>query len=369
MTVRSKHYHQDCPMDLTTPPVSDPDNLTEVCRILRDSPMPRAEAKEAAESGSRAIGNSITYGVRLGFIDEGEDNRLELTDLGSKLHYERGDDEKVSKLFRRALAEFPTYRRLLEELSISERDVINGKQAVGQTTVVQELDLTLGFDASESTLEEYSNTFLKTLQKSGLGKYVVGRRGYETRLEVFDDFDNKLSEILEKHRIDGKDNFEAKKYNNEAFEEKAHAEGVSQRPANPAIGAQLNIDFSISGDDDPENVLRILQALKQGLDGENIPTESTNKGEDAPQETGNLPSEIEVTKMEIGEGSVENDNTAALRKDTDEPQLSEKENNIHTEEDSDEQESSGEDESKEDEQVDGNDDEEDADANASLTNF
>jgi len=356
-------------MELTTPPRSDPDNLTEVCQILRGSPMARGEVTEKAESGDSAISASITYGQRLGFIEEGEDDKLQLTDLGSRLHYNRGDEEEVASIFRSAICNFSTYQALLKELAIDATDIVRDERVIQQSTIVEELDLTFGFDASEGTLEEYANTFLKSLAKANLGEYVVGRREYQTRLVVIEDFDTEVAKLF----AEDDDGEEAKREtektgNSDSPEETIESEQISSQSPAPPIETRLNIDFSISGDDDPENVLCILQALRQGLAGEDTGANEGHATQDTPKAAGQLPAEVKITRTEPDTASSDEVANSGPRDGADMPQMKNggDEKSVVN---ADEENESTEPQSQEDEGEEGEEDGQNGDENSSLSNF
>jgi len=357
-------------MELTTPPTSDPDNLTEVCQILRGSSMTRGEVTEKAESGASAISASITYGQRLGFIEEGEDNRLQLTDLGSKLHYNRGDKEEVASIFRSAIRDFSTYQELVKELTVDATDIVQDERVIQQKTVVKELDLTLGFDASESTLKEYANAFLKSLAKANLGEYVVGRKEYQTRLVVIEDFDIAVTELI----VGEDDGEEAQREtqktgNNSSQGETIESRQISSQSPAPSIETRLNIDFSISGGDDPENVLRILQALQQGLAGEDTGANEAHTTQDAPEVAGQLPDEVEVTRTEPDTTSFDEVENPGSADGATKPQMENGDGEEESEENADEEDVSTEPQSQEDEGDEEDESGQDVDENSSLSNF
>jgi hypothetical protein len=328
--------------------------------------MARGEVTEKADSGDSAISASITYGQRLGFIEEGEDNQLQLTDLGSRLHYNRGDEEEVASIFRSAICDFSTYQTLLKELAIDATDIVRDEPVIQQSTVVEELDLTLRFDASEGTLEEYANTFLKSLAKASLGEYVVGRREYQTRLEVIEDFDTEVTELI----AEDDDGEEAKREtdktgNSDSPEETIESGHISSQSPAPPIETRLNIDFSISGDDDPENVLRILQALRQGLAGEDTGANEAHATQDAPQTAGQLPDEVEVTRTEPDTASSDEVANFGPTDGADRPQM-ENGSDEESVQNVDEEDDPTEPRSQEDE---GDESGQDVDENSSLSNF
>ena len=267
--------------------------------------MIRGKVTEEAESGASAISASITYGQRLGFIEEGEENLLQLTDLGTRLHYNRGDEQEVASIFRSAIHDFETYQALLKELTIDAIDIVRDERVIQQSTVVEELDLTLGFDASESTLEEYANAFLKSLAKADLGEYVVGRKQYQTRLAVIEGFDTEVTELIADDDSDeGKERETRKAESSSGPEGNIKTQQTSSQSPAPPIETNLNIDFSISADDDPENVIRILQALRQGLAGGDTEANEVDTS-DAAEVAGQLPDDIEVTQTEPNEASAD----------------------------------------------------------------
>jgi hypothetical protein len=331
--------------------------------------MARGEVAERAESGASAISASITYGQRLGFIEEGEDDLLQLTDLGTRLHYNRGDEEEVASIFRSAIRDFETYQALLKELVIDATDIVRDERVIQQSTVVEELDLTLGFDASESTLEEYANAFLKSLAKAHLGEYVVGRRKYQTRLVVIEDFDTEITEII----VDDDDGEEQERETETTEGSSTPEEGVEPRQASsqspaPPIETNLNIDFSISADDDPENVLRILQALRQGLAGEDSGIDVTD-AQDAPEVAGQLPDEVEITRTEPGTEPSDEGANSVSTDGTERPKTGEKDSEEESVESVDGENDSAEPQSREEEEAEEDESEQDVDENSSLSNF
>lgn len=116
----------------------------------------------------------------------------------------------------------------------------------------------VGLEGSESTLGDAATTFIQTLEAAGLGKYVVGRGGNETRLEVAEGFGRLAEKITEDD--------ESKQQSGEVKSE-SQTQSVVEEFSNPPreIDSPLQIRLELSGDEDPNEVEKLIVGIRRGL--------------------------------------------------------------------------------------------------------
>lgn len=129
----------------------------------------------------------------------------------------------------------------------------------------------VGLEGSESTLGDAATTFIQTLEAAGLGNYVVGRGGNETRLQVAEGFGRLVEKITE-------DN-ESEQQSSEVKSE-PQTQSVEEEFSNPTkeIDSPLQIRLELSGEEDPNEIEKLIVGIRRGL-GRNLGLSDSEGGQ------------------------------------------------------------------------------------------
>lgn len=166
------------------PSRAKPEALHTLCRYLRTSEgIKKTDLYNKIDIDQRQIRASLDYGTKLGFLTI-EDNYIENTGRGSGLGYAVGSDA-AQEVFQEAIESYEPYRETF--LRLHARDVVedvNGNAAIKQNAFKAKAEASTGTEPSDRQI----NLLIKTAQAGGLGKFITGRKGFETRLEVSDEY-------------------------------------------------------------------------------------------------------------------------------------------------------------------------------------
>lgn len=172
------------PADLELSPIrGDPEKLYEYCSVLSEKgEWEKAEIAERLGESERTIQRHFRYGDELGFIKR-EHGNLSLTKSGYDLGFENefGDTEEH---FLDAILEFDFYALLLNRC-LKRVGPEDSDPTIKSSDCEHELRTHFEFtDEGQDSIRRAINTFLKTVEASGYGDYIVGSRDRETRLEL-----------------------------------------------------------------------------------------------------------------------------------------------------------------------------------------
>jgi hypothetical protein len=179
------------------PSRAKPEVLHELCRHLhRVSGSEKTNLYDQMELDQRQIRASINYGVKLGFLTA-EDDYVENTNRGSGISYsENISDKPVQAAFREAIESYEPYRDTLLRIHASNlEEQINDQPAIKQSTFKEKAEASTGEEHTDREI----NLLIKTAQAAGLGKFVTGRKGFETRLEISDDYGEFINKLTEEY--------------------------------------------------------------------------------------------------------------------------------------------------------------------------
>ncbi|MCJ0618475.1 hypothetical protein JZX76_02725 [Haloarcula hispanica] len=179
------------------PSRAKPEALHSLCRHLHDvSGSEKTDLYDLLDIDQRQIRAAINYGVKLGFL-AAEDDYIQNTDRGSGISYSENIEEKpVQMAFREAIEYYEPYRDTLLRIHAGNLvEKINDNPAIKQSAFKEKAEASTGDDHSDREI----NLLIKTAQAAGLGKFVTGRKGFETRLEVSDDYGEFISELAEEY--------------------------------------------------------------------------------------------------------------------------------------------------------------------------
>lgn len=174
-----------------------PEALHTLCRHLHSvSGSDKTDLYDELDIDQRQIRASISYGAKLGFLTV-EDDHIQNTDRGSGISYsENIEDKPVQTAFREAIEYYEPYRDTLLRIHAGNLvDPVNGNPAIKQSVFKEKAEASTGGDHSDREI----NLLIKTAQAAGLGEFVTGRKGFETRLEVSDDYGEFIERIAEEY--------------------------------------------------------------------------------------------------------------------------------------------------------------------------
>ncbi|WP_120100650.1 hypothetical protein [Halonotius aquaticus] len=178
------------------PRYAGPDNLVSILSLMESGgtwTSDEIDEKDEVDMDKRNINGTLDYGVRLGFIEE-SDNEYIPTSEGFELYYNEGNDEKLSELLLEAVADFEAYVLVIEE-TFSKIGSFDGKDGLENKDIINVLRTEFGFtEVSNSTLKRSVKTLIETLDGMGYGTEESGT-GRRTQLKFKNDIN--LRKIVE----------------------------------------------------------------------------------------------------------------------------------------------------------------------------
>jgi len=181
------------------PSRAKPEALHELCRHLHQvSGSEKTGLYDQLEIDQRQIRACIDYGAKLGFLTV-EDDHVQNTDRGSGISYsEHVDDKPVQTAFREAIEFYEPYRDTLQRIHAENLvEKIKDNPAVKQSVFKAKAEASTGDEHTDREI----NLLIKTAQAAGLGEFITGRKGFETRLEVSDQYGEFVNELAEEYPI------------------------------------------------------------------------------------------------------------------------------------------------------------------------
>lgn len=179
------------------PSRAKPEALHSLCRHLHEvSGSKKTDLYDQLGIDQRQIRAAINYGAKLGFLTA-EDDYIQNTERGSGISYSENIEEKpVQTAFREAIEYYKPYRDTLLRIHAGNLvEKINDNPAIKQSDLKQKAVASTGDEHSDREI----NLLIKTAQAAGLGKFVTGRKGFETRLKISDDYGEFINELAEKY--------------------------------------------------------------------------------------------------------------------------------------------------------------------------
>lgn len=257
--------------------VSDTDYLKEACEFLRSGAKTRDEIEEETDISKP---NRVIYlGLQLGFLEE-VDEGLSATQTGVQLSYSPSDE---TDLYREAVRNYPLYHDLLQALLENRDTVVREDEYIPISEIEKHLRVTLGLELSDYKAKEAARTFLKTLSAAGFGEHISGRGpGKPGRLELANGFFDIISDLLTSP--DDEQSSSDKGLDSTASSHEKQEENLAQdrNTISNAVEVQsrvnLDIELSVDGSDDPENVRQLLLSIRQGLKQEVDDTTASGEG-------------------------------------------------------------------------------------------
>lgn len=172
------------------PTRATPEGLHKICREIKSESLSLEEVSERLPQDTDYIQENADYGALLGFIDKSDDT-ISLTDRGIGLAYQDGISEESWPVFEAGVRESDVYRELTERVA----EEAGNTDDISQTTVLRVLRLDFGLETDETELKTAVNTYLLTLEATGIGQFKLARSGHSTQLELVEGVE--LQDILD----------------------------------------------------------------------------------------------------------------------------------------------------------------------------
>jgi len=227
----------------------------------------RSVIYDSIDENQKTLRRTLLYGVTLGFLEqEGDVFRL-TRGAGSGLAWqdEFGDKKAIKELFRGAIERYEPYRDAIAGVyAASKVDDLKGNPAVVQESFGEELRESVEGEVKGREI----NVLIKTADAAGLGKYVAGRRGYQTRLELSDEFEPFASRLADEYRLPGEEEGEEEPGEEKTEEDQQEqdtelvqqplSEGVNVETAGDETGVNVHIHVSEKSNDEIVSLVRRL---------------------------------------------------------------------------------------------------------------
>lgn len=156
-----------------------PAGLLNICREIKNESVTFDDLAERLPLERDDIEDNLDYGNSLGFI-QSDANSIRLTDRGLSLAYQDGISDSVWPIFEEGIRDSGKYTELTQTVA-SEND---DDSELSQTTILRLLRVRFDVDMEEPELKSAVNSYLLTLEATGIGEYKLARGGVPTRLEL-----------------------------------------------------------------------------------------------------------------------------------------------------------------------------------------
>lgn len=259
------------------------ENLLELCEVLREGNLSREELYEVVDQSETLVRDNIWYGVGLGFLEESEEG-ISASSRGIEASYNKDAPAELSEQFQAGLRDYQLYNVVLEDLV---DDGISQKEEITKSDVLQVFRTSVGLEGSENTLGPAATTFINTLEAAGLGNYIVGRGGKETRVELDEGFEVLLEQIIEDDQVEEEASQQGAPEGDQGrvgSPNQATAKSI-QRQASDSSGS-FEIRLDLSGDEDPTKVEKLIIGIRRGLAQEINVTDTNPASENSVEKVG-----------------------------------------------------------------------------------
>ncbi|WP_280535506.1 hypothetical protein [Halopenitus sp. POP-27] len=294
------------------------ENLLELCEVFREGDLSRKELYEAVDQGETLVRDNIRYGVGLGFLEESEEG-VSATSRGIEASYNKDDPEELAEQFQAGFRDYRLYNVVLEDLV---DDGVAQKGEITKSDVLQVFRTSVGLEGSENTLGSAATTFINTLEAAGLGNYIVGRGGKETRVELDEEFEVLVEQVIEDDQAEEEANRQGVPEGDQGgvdYSDQATAENIKRQASEPDSSFQIRLE--LSGEEDPTKVEKLIVGIRRGLaqeiDVSDVnPTSENSVGEIEDSQDG-PEREIKSSKdQDQGEAEEEDDESSDSSLDT-----------------------------------------------------
>lgn len=167
------------------------------------------------------------------------------------------------------------------------------KEEITKSDVLQVFRTSVGLEGSENRLSSAATTFLKTLEAAGLGEYIVGRGGNETRLELNDEFETVSDQVIGESEEGSNQQVNQERID---FPNKSIAKNIQRSDLDASSSFQVRLE--LSGDEDPTEIEELIAGVRRGLTRDLNTSDSSEDPMDTVEDN-----PAEDSKKENSEGS------------------------------------------------------------------
>jgi hypothetical protein len=159
----------------------------------------RGDLYDEMDADRRQISAACDYGEVLRIIEQDDVGRnTPFVDVGEHGYgftvADSFESSTAQNVFRKAIPEYEPYLcTILFTHKLDITSIVNEERAITKTDAKTALSKALDIDAEDREI----NLFFKTAQAAGLGERVIGRRQFETRFVVNDEFDTYAEKLFE----------------------------------------------------------------------------------------------------------------------------------------------------------------------------
>lgn len=186
--------------DKDLPQRAKPESLYSICRFSKGKEEVRSsEVYSSIDDNKRTLRRTLGYGDLLGFLER-DGGEFTLTSRGSGLGYQPSFEKNsaVHELFREAIEDYKPYREtLLKAYEQQVEATVLGNRVLEQSSLKRLAEEITGQEVENREI----NLLIKTADAAGLGTFKAGKKGYETRLVLSEDYESFLSSLSEKYTL------------------------------------------------------------------------------------------------------------------------------------------------------------------------
>ena len=156
---------------------TDVEDVQKICNFFAKRPTGASQEEAKSALGHKSIEYKISALKQWGILEELPDGKLKATDEGRQIAKLNGAERK--RIFANILNRIPPYK------AIVERAIVREEVSLTSTDVASHWHDHFRDDIStnEVKLSEQVLTFFQVAEGAEIGKFMVGRRGAESRLE------------------------------------------------------------------------------------------------------------------------------------------------------------------------------------------
>ncbi|WP_177197646.1 hypothetical protein [Halogranum rubrum] len=274
------------------------DRVSDLCGLVGTTVKRKEVVYDVSETSKRTTHSDIQYAKALGLMQV-TDKGIKATNLGIDISQTNKDEVRREALFREAVANFEPYATLVMKMSTS-----GSNEVFERRDVDRHIRVNSDYDLKDGPREKAATMFLQTLEAAGVGRYVVGRKGNQTRLEIEDEeaLNELLALISEKNPEEAEEVDENGVSNAEPSNENSTSR-ASHTHTNPSIAGldkvlqsnpqfTFEIQLNLDGTEDPVNVQNLVAGIKEGWEG-NSSGQPTEREEYTADESDGLENEMQ----------------------------------------------------------------------------
>lgn len=249
------------------PSRAKPEALHEICKYLRgQGDTDKTHLYEELEIDRRQIRAAIDYGNKLGFI-EFDSDMVSLGDRGRVISFNESLEENaVKEVFKDAIESYKPYRDALRWIHASDLiEIVSGNECVTQSAFKTGVRNSTGVEHSNREI----NLLIKTADAAGLGEFITGRKGLETRLKTTEELEEFMQRLIEDY---GMPDFTEAEKDTEGVETEPGGEiGIVTGKGETGVmasanGIKLTVELDVNDKSEEEILEMIHEIRKMGSD-------------------------------------------------------------------------------------------------------